>query len=139
MRLEARLDEQVGVATGEQAIAVAVAAVTGQACAPRDLEELLAVLLANEVRTGGRQNGVLELGAGARADATRAPVRRAPVCCRAARPHTLTSEGLVHQAEERGFVVEQTDERTPERAAGDERLGAVDRVDEPAQGAGAVA
>src|SRR5690606_28975468 len=63
----------------------------------------------------------------------------APVGGRPAAPDALAGERLVHQAEHGRFAVEEADKRTPERAAHDEGLGAVNGIDHPAKLARAVA
>src|SRR5690606_25431922 len=100
---------------------------------------LLAVSLTDQIGAGARQNGVLELGAGARFRPAGPAVGGAPVGGRPAAPDALAGERLVHQAKQWRFAVEEADERTPERAAHDEGLGAVNGIDHPAEPTRAVA
>jgi hypothetical protein len=44
---------------------------------------------------------------------------------------TLADIGLMHHPEHGSALVQQRDQRAPDRKAGDERLGAVDRVQHP--------
>ncbi len=50
---------------------------------------------------------------------------------RAVAEEFLAGKGLVHQAVTGGVLVQQADQGAPQRQAGDEALGAVDRVEHP--------
>ena len=56
VRFQAGLDDEVDVTAGQETVAVAIAAVAGEACARCDRIEFLAVGVAEQVGAGGREN-----------------------------------------------------------------------------------
>ena len=130
------------MAEGERAIGVAIAAVAREPRLGFDPAIGLAVGVDADQRRAGRHHRRLgEAGAFARAQGPRDPFARRRVAARrreAAQPRalavaeeTLAGEGLRHHAVDRLAAMGQPDQRAPGRQAGDEALGAVDRVEHP--------
>ena len=130
--LQPGLDDAVGVAGGDHAIGVAVAAVAGEADrASRPGHR-------RRARRRRRVTGlVVNSAASARSAQARVAQRRrcrpGPVyqAVLAVAGEALAGERLGHHAENRDAVLEEADQRAPDRQAGDEGAGAVDRVEHP--------
>lgn len=122
-----RVEAEVGEAGGEEEVAVAIAPGAVEADLPREAVGGGAVLVAGEVEgVAGEKGGVGE--AGGRADADGAVVERGDV---AVADHELAEDGLMDATEDGFAAVEKGDEGAPERDAGDEGFGAIDRVEHP--------
>ncbi len=130
--LKPGLDDDVGVAGGDHAEGVAVAAVAGEAHRrPRPGRRPAG-------RRRRRSPGVVvnsaasaRLGAGARRERRRGPPGAAVPGARAIAGKALAGEGLGHHAEQRLALAQKADQRAPHRQAGDEGAGAVDRIEHP--------
>ena len=128
--LELGLDDQIDMAGRQHAIGVAVAAVAREPHRVLDPAEGRAVGLVHQQRAGGEQHRLGEVGAGPHLQ--RALARRTAVVRRAAvAAEAFAGERLVHHAVDRLAVAHQRDQRAPGRHAGDEGLGAVDRIEHP--------
>ena len=135
--LEAGLDDEVDVARGEQAIAVAVEAIADGQRRFADSPPLgpeVAAVAHEEVGRGGGQPGLAELGDGAGLERQRLV---AAVVARVAgnAQIDLAGEGLGHEAGDGAAIDHEADQRAPDRNAGDEGAGAVDGVDDPGEAA----
>ena len=134
--LQGGFGDDVDVAGGEQAVAVAVeapAALQGGAAQAVDI-----VNGAGEFEDVGRGGG--DLGAGEVGDAGGADRRGATAmhieCFSRQADEGFADEGLGHEAGDGATLVEKADQRAPDGDPGDEGAGAVDGIDDPVIGAG---
>ena len=128
--LQPAFDDDVGVAGRDHAVAVAVAAVAGEADGAFDPVVGVAVGSLEKKRRGGEEGGVGEPGAGARRKVA-ASARTAVPGASAVAGEPLAGEGLGHHAEHGLAVVEQPDQRSPDRHAHDEGARPVDGIEHP--------
>ena len=130
VRLQARLHHEVDMARRQHAIGVAVGAVAIGAAARLHRVEAASRLRVEQARRGGHDRGRLQPLAGADHEAAAAGRALVAGACAVA-PEALADEGLVHHAEDRRAVAGEADQRAPDGDAGDEGLGAVDRIEDP--------
>ena len=118
------------MARGEHAIRVAIAAVAREPHGGLDASERRAIVRIHQLRAGGEEHRVGQFGA--RAHVKLALARRSAIARSAAiTAEPFAHERLMHHAEDRRSVAHEPDEGAPDRHSGDERFGAVDRVEHP--------
>ena len=131
------LDDQIHVAQGEQAVAVAVAPEALQLHFSRQLSIGRFVgTPGKHARMGGRQPGLTQAGGGPGLQPAPASGARVPSFSGHGRER-FAEEGLAHPSRHRSAVDDQAQEHSPRRESHDVGLGAVDGVDDP-PGPGAV-
>ena len=125
--VHAALDGDVGMAGGDQSESVAIRAVAGEADGAAQPVQRIQVAVFVGVRRRGEEHGVGEAGPAATGRAL--AVQRARTAG-AAGP-ALSAHRLVDHAEHGPIPAGEPDQGAEDGNAGDERLGAVDRVEIP--------
>ncbi len=135
--LERRLDHEVDMAGRQQAVAVAIEAVAGRAA-----RRGAARFQARSVPARSNMSGEVAVSLALASSVTLRGAERHAVCSpriagglAGQAEVDLAGEGLRHQAGDGPAVDGEADQRAPDRDAGDEGAGAVDRVDDPVEAA----
>src|SRR5262249_20000010 len=128
--LELGLDHEVEMAGREHAVGVAIAAIARQFYCALDATEDGAVGIIHQQWAGRERSRVLQISA--------PPYRLSafagwPLIVRGlvVAGEAFADEGLVHHAEHRNALVQQCDQRAPDRKSRDKGFGAVDRIQHP--------
>ena len=132
-RLQPGLDHEVDLTERDETIVVAIAAEAPQPYGGADRAEARLLLLrGEEVGAARGEQRLAQGGAGA------SPYRPlsaavAVIGMILATPEALAGEGLVHEPKQGPAVLEQPDQRAPERLPENESPRAVDRIDDPTE------
>ncbi|MGY4417720.1 hypothetical protein ACVWY2_000145 [Bradyrhizobium sp. JR6.1] len=134
VRLESGLENDVAVSRREQTVDVTISTKTAQSSGFRNPLERLCVCAREHIGRRRVEARIRNALARAGARQSTAEQRQTRLPC-----PPLPCEGNVDQAAERLLLIGQRDQRTEERKAGDEALGAVDGIDDPGEGAARLA